>query len=191
MAKKETSSPNDKKSNLQDHNKRQMIDDIIRLHSRDVYLLAYSYVKDHASAEDISQEVFLKCYKFLGNFRGDSSLKSWLFRITVNTSKDFLRKRRFKVFNLASHFFENIRNTEDTEETFLKKQENEQLLQTILSLNSKYREVIILYYFQELTTEEIGGMLKVNHNTVKTRLARGRSLLKEMLDPDIGGVFHG
>ena len=174
----------------QHRNKHEIIDELMRLYSKDVFLLAYSYVKDHALAEDISQEVFLKCYQFLENFRGDSSVKSWIFRITANTCKNVLRKRRLNVVNIASQFLENIRKTESTEDFFVRNQENEALLQTVLSLSQKYREVIVLYYFHELKTEEISDMLRLNHNTVKTRLARGRSLLKERLEPKKGEMFH-
>ena len=118
-------------------------------------------------------------------------MKSWIFRITVNTSKDVLRKRRLNVVNLASHFLENIRKTESAEDFFLRNQESETLLQAVLSLTQKYREVIVLHYFHELKTEEISDMLRLNHNTVKTRLARGRSLLKEVLKPKKGETFHG
>ncbi|MCH1624263.1 sigma-70 family RNA polymerase sigma factor [Fredinandcohnia quinoae] len=161
--------------------KSKVIDEMMTLYSKKVYLLAYSFVKDQGLAEDISQEVFLRCYQYLKNFRGEASIKSWLYRITVNLSKDFIRKKGFQILKFPIEFFDGIKKSESTEEAFLKMIQNEQLLQNVLSLPIKYREVIVLHYFNELKIEEISEMLEVNANTVKTRLARGRSKLKETI----------
>jgi RNA polymerase sigma-70 factor (ECF subfamily) len=154
-------------------------------------LLAYSFVKDQGLAEDVSQEVFIKCYKHIGNFRKDASIKSWIYRITVNTSKDFVRKKSFQVLKFPKLLFENIKKSESSEETFLKQNQNDLLLHTVLSLPSKYREVIVLYYFHDLKVNEIGETLDLNTNTVKTRLTRGRSILKENLVFLKGDAFNG
>lgn len=167
--------------NFQD--KEIVIEQLMVLYAENVYLLAYSFVKDKGLAEDISQEVFLKVYKYLDRFRGESALKSWIYRITVNTCKDFLKKKSLKQLLLKNSFFENFKKTESTEASFLKVDRNEQLLQTILTLPTKYREVIVLHYFYDLKINELSSVLGLNKNTVKTRLSRGRSLLRrEMID---------
>ncbi len=66
--------------------KEIVIEQLMELYTQKVYLLAFSFVKDSGVAEDISQEVFLKAYKYLDSFRGESALKSWIYRITVNTT---------------------------------------------------------------------------------------------------------
>lgn len=162
-------------------NKEQIIEEIMTMYSQDVYLLAYSFVKDQGMAEDISQEVFIKCYKYMEKFRGDASIKSWIYRIVVNTSKDFIKKKSNRVLKFPKWFFENHIKSESTEERFLKDDQNDRLLHMVLSLPLKYREVIVLYYFQDLRVHEIAETLNLNMSTVKTRLSRGRSILKENL----------
>ncbi|MGG1677822.1 sigma-70 family RNA polymerase sigma factor [Neobacillus sp. NRS-1170] len=84
--------------------KEKQIDDLMNLYSQKVYLLAYSYVKDRGLAEDISQEVFIKCYKSLNQFRGESQISSWIYRITVNTAKDMLRSKGFNALSFRKPF---------------------------------------------------------------------------------------
>ncbi len=158
--------------------KGKFIDDLMNVHSRKVYLLAYSYVKDKGLAEDIAQEVFIKCYKSLHHFRGDSQITSWIYRITVNTAKDFLRSKSFNILKYPKIFFENITKTESPEDVVIQQEQREAVLQTVLGLSTKYREVIILYYFQDEKMEDIAEILNMNLNTVKTRLSRARSMLK-------------
>ncbi len=158
--------------------KGKFIDELMNQHSRKVYLLALSYVKDKGLAEDIAQEVFIKCYKSLHHFRGDSQITSWLYRITVNTAKDFLRSKSFNILKYPKSFFESLIKSGSPEEAMLKQDQREAVLQTVLSLSTKYREVIILYYFQDEKMEDIAEILHLNLNTVKTRLSRARSILK-------------
>lgn len=173
--------------NYQD--KEIVIEQLMELYTQKVYLLAFSFVKDRGVAEDISQEVFLKAYKYLDSFRGESTLKSWIYRITVNTSKDFLKKKSLKQLILESSFFEKFYRTESTETTFLKADRNEQLLQIILTLPIKYRAVIVFHYFYDLKISELSLVLNVNTNTVKTRLSRGRDILRRKIEAKEGDVF--
>lgn len=182
--------PNDEiNTNYQD--KGKVIEQLMDLYAEKVYLLAYSFVKDKGLAEDISQEVFLKVYKYLGSFRGEAKLKSWIYQITVNTSKDFLKKKSLKQLLLESSFLENIRRTESTETSFLKANRKEELLQLILTLPIKYREVIVLYYFYDVKINELSSTLNLNTNTVKTRLLRGRDMLKRKIEAKEGDVNSG
>ena len=145
--------------------KEIVIEQLMELYTEKVFLLAFSFVKDRGLAEDISQEVFLKAYKYLDGFRGEAALKSWIYRITVNTSKDFLNNKSFKQMLLESSFLENFKRTESTENSFLRADRNEQLLQTILTLPMKYRAVIVLHYFYDLKINEISSVLGLNANT--------------------------
>ncbi|WP_053075010.1 sigma-70 family RNA polymerase sigma factor [Ornithinibacillus californiensis] len=172
--------------NLED--KEIVLEKIMKLYTEKVYLLAYSFVKDRGLAEDISQEVFLKVYKYLDNFRGEAALTSWLYRITVNTSKDFLKKKSLKQFLLEGSLLENFRKTESTETSFLTAVRHEELLQTILKLPMKYREVIVLHYFYDVKVNELATVLDLNTNTVKTRLARGREILRRKMEAKEGEV---
>lgn len=163
------------------NNKSQIIEEIMTLYSQDVYLLAYSFVKDQGLAEDISQEVFMKCYRNIDSFRRDASIKTWIYRITVNTSKRFVKKKSIQILKYPKFLLENLQKTESSETNFLKDNQREQLLRKVFSLPSKYREVIVLHYFNDLKINEIGETLALNVNTVKTRLMRGRSMLKDKI----------
>ena len=166
---------------ISDVEKGRIIDRLMDSHSQKVYLLAYSYVKDKGLAEDIAQEVFIKCYKSLHHFRGDSQITSWIYRITVNTAKDFLRSKNFNILKYPKSFFENLTKSETPEDAVLQQDQREAVLQTVLGLSTKYREVVILYYFQDEKMEDIAEILKLNINTVKTRLSRARAILKEKI----------
>ncbi|MFU2017324.1 sigma-70 family RNA polymerase sigma factor [Peribacillus butanolivorans] len=115
-------------------NKEIIIEDLMNMYSKDVYLLAYSFVKDQGLAEDISQEVFVKCYRNIEKFRRDASIKTWVYRITVNTCKDFSRKKSFRVLKYSKLFLEDFKKSESSEEIFLKQNQNAQILHKVLSL---------------------------------------------------------
>lgn len=182
--------PNDE-INIDYQDKEKVIEQLMDLYAEKVYLLAYSFVKDRGLAEDISQEVFLKAYKYLDSFRGEAALKSWIYRITVNTSKDFLKKKSLKQLLLKSSLLENFKRTESTETSFLNANRNEELLQLILTLPIKYREVIVLHYFYDVKINELSSTLDLNTNTVKTRLSRGRDMLRRKITAKEGDVNSG
>lgn len=173
---------NEREASLDLNDKEMILDEIMTLYAEKVYLLAYSFVKDKGLAEDVAQEVFIKCYRHLDKFRGESQMKSWIYRIAVNTAKDFIRKRKFKILYFQKEAMEDFMQSESLEDTYVEQSENNQLLQQVLSLKPKYREVIILHYFHDLKITEISEALGLNPNTVKTRLARGKSELSEMLN---------
>jgi RNA polymerase sigma-70 factor, ECF subfamily len=151
--------------------------------------LAYTYVKDWALAEDITQEVFIKCYNNIERFRGDSSYKTWLYKITVNRCKDEFKSKWYHTFSLLDRVREKTaKSSISAEQSFLEKDQRQELYELVLALPMKYREVIILFYYEELGLEEIHNLLETNVNTVKTRLKRGKVLLKNMV---VGGPFNG
>ncbi|RDI45420.1 sigma-70 family RNA polymerase sigma factor [Falsibacillus pallidus] len=172
-------------------NKEALIHEWMELYTKNVYLLAYSIVKDKDLAEDISQEVFLKCYRYMDRFRNDSSIKTWIYRITVNTSKDYIRKKGFSLLQFPLTLLDTFKKSASSEVEVLKMDEKERLLQLVLSLPQKYREVIILHYFQDLKIIEAADALQLNENTVKTRLARGRALLRDKIELQEGDVLNG
>jgi RNA polymerase sigma-70 factor, ECF subfamily len=151
--------------------------------------LAFTYVKDWALAEDITQEVFIKCYNNIERFRGDSSYKTWLYKITVNRCKDEFKSKWYRTFNFLEGVKEKTtKSTISAEQSFLEKDERQEFYEFVLVLPMKYREVIILFYYEEMSLEEIHNLLETNINTVKSRLKRGKLLLKNMV---VGGSFNG
>lgn len=158
------------------------LENLMRTYGNDVLRMAYSYVKDYDTAEDMFQEVFIKVNAKLTEFRGESSIKTWLLRITVNTCKDYLKSaynRRVTVFSEEEE--ENI-PTADMGEVIEKKQDNEQIRKALFLLPEKYREVLICLYFEERSVTETAKTLGISEGTVKSRASRGRDKFKEILE---------
>ncbi|WP_080846007.1 sigma-70 family RNA polymerase sigma factor [Cytobacillus gottheilii] len=155
---------------------------IVELHVNDIRKIVFSYVKNHHTMEDITQEVFISAYHNISQFRGDSSIKNWLLKIAVNKSKDYLKSWHHRKVQMTHWFGKEEQANKDTEETVLAQVRDRELANDIMQLPVKYREVIILYYYQDLDTNEISSLLGLNVNTVKTRLIRSRDLLKRRFD---------
>ena len=156
------------------------------------YLLrvAYFYVKNRTSAEDIVQDVFVRFYRKQDQFEERASLKTYLVKMTVNGSYDYLRswKRKREIF------FEKIhsRTTNHTPElSMIEATEKMRVTEAILQLSIPYREVIVLYYYQEFNTVEIAEIIGCPESTVRTRLQRARKVLHDQLaDYEWEGLLH-
>jgi len=143
--------------------------------------VAYLYVKDWAIAEEIVQDVFFAYYCQQESFEQRSSLKTYLVKITVHKSHDYLRSWKNKRHMLLEKL--HIGVSKRTPEKELVEKDNRRILTTALfELPIAYREVLILYYYQELKIREIAEILASTENTVKTRLRRARQKLQEKLD---------
>lgn len=158
------------------------IEDVIAAHGEYLIRMAFMYVKDWPSAEDIVQETFISYFKNLHKFQNRSTVKTYLTRIMINKCHDHLRSWKNKK-QLFTQLFNHLPAKNSTpEEWLIKTDEQSELVSEILKLSVKYREVILLYYYQELTTLEISVVLKCPENTVKTRLSRARLQLKNHVD---------
>lgn len=147
-----------------------------------VVRIAFTYVREKQLAEDLAQEVFIRCYQHLHTFEHRSSYKTWVYRITVNHCKDHVRSWSFRdLIPFEPMKMEKGEEANSIIEQVLKEEENEVLFQKVLKLTLKLREVIIFFYYEELSVEEIAELLEINVNTVKTRLHRARNSLKRML----------
>lgn len=157
-------------------------------YGNDVLRVAYLYLKDKHLAEDAFQEVFIKVYKNFDKFKKNSSEKTWIMSITMNTCRDILRISWFKKVLMFKdinndsllHSYENIDNK------VINRIQNENLLKEVMNLPSKYKEPLILYYYEELSTVDISKMLKIPEGTVRNRLFRARTILKS----NIGGKIE-
>ncbi|MEK4229611.1 sigma-70 family RNA polymerase sigma factor [Solibacillus sp. FSL H8-0538] len=144
-----------------------------------LFHLSYLYVKDKHLAEEITQDVFLT-YATKGDaFRGEAALKTYLTRILINRSHDELRKmKRKNVLQFLTPFWTNEKSAE---QEVMKQQQFQSLMDAVMGLPIHYREVIILFYYEEFEAREIANLLDVSQNTVRTRLRRGKDLLKSKL----------
>lgn len=167
---------------------RYELQQIMREHGDYLMRLSYVYVKSWAVAEDIVQDVFIKFYESSTNFEARASLKTYLSKMTIHKSCDYLRSVKGRL-TILQNVWKNSNLTEKSAEmrTLQKLKENE-VAQAVFQLPLKYREIIVLYYYEELTTVKIAALLSIPENTVKTRLKRGREQLKGKLTPRDGEV---
>jgi len=153
---------------------------IMQEHGEYCLRVAYLYVKDWAIAEEIVQDVFFSYYRQQDRFEQRASLKTYLVKITVHKSHDYLRSWKNKRHQLFEKL--HIGASKRTPETMLLAQdERTTLTNALFELPITYREVVILYYYQELKVREIADILTCAENTVKTRLHRARKMLQEKL----------
>jgi len=168
-------------------------DKLVTRYSNEIYGLLYRLTSDGEEAADLMQETFLRALKAIKGFRGDSDLKTWLYRIAINESRNrfrwWKRRRREKTVSLdetlgsSESVYQDVLadNAASPEEETLRR-ERERILQTALrELPAIYREPIVLFDIEGLTYDEICRALELNQGTLKSRLARGRQELKKRL----------
>lgn len=130
------------------------------------------YLRDAALAEDAVQETFVKVYRHLGDFRGDCSEKTWVLRIAMNTCHDLRRSGWFRLMD--RRYTPEMLPEVGTECTV----EDDTLITAVMHLPPKLREVVLLYYYQGMTTLEIADALRLNQSSVSGRLKRARDKLR-------------
>jgi len=136
-----------------------------------VFRVAFSYMKSRADADDITQNVLLKLYRYEGDFESESHLKHWLIRVTINECRSAFRS-----------LWRRTENIEDYANTLtMPTREHSELFEAVMGLPQKYRVPIFLFYYEGYSTREIGQLLSIPEATVRTHLARGRERLKKTL----------
>ncbi|MHB1626978.1 MAG: sigma-70 family RNA polymerase sigma factor [Bacilli bacterium] len=160
-----------------DEKRFELLRELMEAYSRDVFRVVYGYVHNKHTAEDISQDVFLKVYDHMESFRQESSYKTWILRIAANCAKDFLRasaRRAVTAMDDMSH----LQSDGSVEQAVMAAAQGSALWQAVQGLPDTYREVIWLYYAQDLSVEEIAQVTELSQPAIKTRLFRGRELLR-------------
>ena len=171
----------------------EAFDNLITRYSSEIYAVLFRVTEDAEEAADLTQETFMSALKAIKTFRGDSELKTWLFRIAVNHSRNRFRwwKRRKKestvsldapVGDSKTTVSETIPGTEPSaEETVLRHEREDAIRAALLELPEIYREAIVLCDIEGFSYEEISAALEINIGTVKSRIARGREELRRRL----------
>lgn len=161
--------------------------ELVRLmdtYGNDVLRISYMYLKDQQKAEDAFQEVFIRVFKKFEKFKGESSERTWIMRITINVCKDMLRSSWIRKVILTD--WHDYRHDEGEVETRVEDMDQGRtLFEAVLSLPPAFKDVIILYYYQGYSTSEISKILKVAEGTVRSRLYRARELLKKKLEGSV------
>lgn len=148
---------------------------LVTQYGNSILRMCYMYLKDYQLAEDVTQETFLQVWNKYETFENKSSEKTWITRIAINRCKNCMRASWFKRISIEelSEIFEN-----DSSEMILNKGT---ISLKIMKLPQKYREVILLYYYQELSVKEISAVLNQKETTILQRLKRARECLKPRL----------
>ena len=154
------------------YNYEQIIDE----YSGHLLRLAYFYTRNRHAAEDIVQEVLIKFYE--SNYEERGQLRSFLATMTVNKSKDYLKSWAYKKMQFETKWW---MKTTDRDHV-VQLEERSSIGAAILKLPLKYREPIILYYYEEMSVLQVAEILQINENTVKTRLKRARDQLRPVLE---------
>ncbi|MDI2588592.1 sigma-70 family RNA polymerase sigma factor [Psychrobacillus sp. NEAU-3TGS] len=166
--------------------REQIIDQLMREYSDDILHLVYTYVKNRTIAEDLAQEIFIKCFEKLNQFNQQSTIKTWLYRIASNHCKDYLKSWHYRKIMLNNKIFDHIPSKlKQVEEEVIKHSEENSLTNAVMNLPIKYREVVFLHYYEELSLKEISKITSVNINTLKTRLKRAKELLKDKMIEEV------
>lgn len=157
---------------------REAFDQLVERYQRDIYRLCYRYVNNHEDANDMAQEVFLKAYRAIGRFRGDSSFSTWLYRIAVNTCLNFRALRRPETQELpeglADHRPGAVAEIESDERA-------RRVRKAVARLPEKQKATLILKIYHDLTHEEVAGVLGSTVGTVKANLFHALGNLKRLM----------
>jgi RNA polymerase sigma-70 factor (ECF subfamily) len=156
--------------------------------------LVNRYVKDPTEAQDVAQDTFIKAYKALGEFRGESAFYTWLYRIAINTAKNYLlsRSRRHSDYEVDMQDAEQIENAPQLKdiETPENQLMNDQIIEVIKSaiekLPEEMRIAIMLREFEGMSYEEIAEAMDCPIGTVRSRIFRAREAIDEQLNPLLG-----
>jgi RNA polymerase sigma-70 factor (ECF subfamily) len=176
--------------------------EVANAYSSKIYQLAFRYLRNKEDAEEVVQDVLYKVHRNVAAFRGDAALSSWIYRITFNTAMSRLRTARYQHAQqedsqLLNGFTDEAGNTQKLEladwsdmadEKVLRSQLRRRVLRAILTLPAIYRAPVVLRDLQGMSTEEASAVLKVKDQTLKSRLHRGRVILRKQLADFAGGL---
>lgn len=176
--------------------------DLADTYGSKIYQLAFRYLRNKEDAEEITQDVLFKVYRSVGTFRGDAALSSWIYRITFNAAMSRLRTARYQRAQDEERQTSALDGEQPSappqpdvadwsdmaDEQILRSQLRRRVLRAILELPAIYRAPVMLRDIQGMSTEEASAMLKVKDQTLKSRLHRGRLILRKQLAEFAGGL---
>ena len=178
--------------------------DLADAYSSKIYQLAFRYLRNKEDAEEITQDVLFKVYRKVDAFRGDAQLSSWIYRITFNAAMSRLRTARYQRAQAEDRRAAAAADEDGStvpartpdvadwsdmaDERVLRSQLRKRVFSAILALPAIYRAPVMLRDIQGMSTEEASAMLRVKDQTLKSRLHRGRLILRKQLADFAGGL---
>ncbi len=174
--------------------------DLAETYGSKIYQLAFRYLRNKEDAEEVTQDVLFKVYRKVGAFRGDAALSSWIYRITFNASMSRLRTAKYQraqndELSITGNESDEINTRHEiadwsdmADEHVFRSQLRKKVFNAILSLPAIYRAPVMLRDIQGMSTEEASEILRVKDQTLKSRLHRGRLILRRQLADFAGGL---
>lgn len=165
--------------------------ELMERYRESVYFTMFKMVKNTDDADDLTIEAFGKAFNRLEQYSPSFAFSTWLFKIASNNCIDFIRKKRIKVTSMDSGFtrdngeiiyFDAKSNTQNPEEAIIQSQKVKMMRNLVSKLKPRYRELVELRYFEELSYEEIAETLNLPLGTVKAQLFRAREFLANMIE---------
>lgn len=156
--------------------------EIVETYEKLVFTICYQFVKDYHEAQNLTQETFLSAYQHLENYQG-TNYKPWLARIAANKAKDYLGSAYMRRVQLSE--------PEDTQpllpiacspdDIYIEKESEQTLADVIYSLKEPYRQISVMYFIEEKTTDEIARILDRPKRTVETQIYRAKQILRKLI----------
>lgn len=145
--------------------------------------MAYKYTNNYTEAEDLCQEIFIRVYRALPTFQKNSKLSTWLYKVAVNRCLDWKRKTKSGLLQMMniSELMAKAPTDRSAEDRVIYREKQQYIHEVVYSLKDKYKTIIILYHFNELSYKEISDILEIPVKTIETRLYRARKQIKERL----------
>ncbi|WP_299051034.1 sigma-70 family RNA polymerase sigma factor [uncultured Polaribacter sp.] len=156
-----------------------------------VYSLAYKMTKNKEEAEEISQDTFIKAYKNLSNFKGDSKFSTWLYKIAYHATLDAVKKnkRNASTFEINEITYNQIKSVENILEGIERKERAKILNECLLKLPEEERSIIWMFYYEELSLKEIIEISGLSEANIKVKLHRARKrllvIVEKTVEPEI------
>ena len=174
---------------------KRAFDLLIQKYQHRIVSLVTRYVSDHAEAQDVAQEAFIKAYRAIGRFRGDSAFYTWLYRIAINTAKNWIvaKNRRPPAHDIDAVDAEQygmsgrLKETSTPENELLREEIERTVYDTIAELPEDLRTAIMLREMDGMSYEEIATTMECPIGTVRSRIFRAREAIDEKLKPLVGG----
>ena len=164
---------------------QQAIERLVRQYQADVFRLALSIVGDESEANEVTQETFIAMLRSLPSYQERKSFKAWLYTIALNRSRSYLRKR--KTLDKLRHTLGTVFQVESQklpspEDAVIRSQQEKALWDQLSGMDERFRTVVVLRYFHELSIAEISEVLSVNEGTIHSRLHTARERLRQALE---------